>query len=174
VSTASPAVLAQGLLSHGHATEGERHSVRPATIGSEGESRDFPLPGRPPLRQSHPVHQSPCVCICCSTLSTLRPADFCRCGNSLKVIRNCPWRREAFTLRTDSDLAQPALIRSGAGIGVCQAAIARRDEGIVRVLPKQFSLPLETWITMHEDLRNSPRCRVTFEALVEGLQHHVV
>jgi DNA-binding transcriptional LysR family regulator len=83
------------------------------------------------------------------------------------------WRREAFAMRTDSDLAQLALIRSGAGIGVCQAAIARREEGIVRVLPKQFSLPLETWITMHEDLRNSPRCRVTFEALVEGLHRHV-
>ena len=83
------------------------------------------------------------------------------------------WRREAFALRTDSDLAQLALIRSGAGIGVCQAAIASRDKAIVRVLPKQFALPLETWITMHEDLRNSPRCRVTFDALVEGLQRHV-
>ena len=83
------------------------------------------------------------------------------------------WRREAFAMRTDSDLAQLALIRSGAGIGVCQTAIARRDKAIVRVLPKEFSLPLETWITMHEDLRNSPRCRVTFEALVQGLQRHV-
>jgi DNA-binding transcriptional LysR family regulator len=83
------------------------------------------------------------------------------------------WRREAFAMRTDSDLAQLALIRSGAGIGVCQATIARRDEALVRVLSKQVSLPLETWITMHEDLRNSPRCKVTFEALVEGLQRHV-
>jgi DNA-binding transcriptional LysR family regulator len=83
------------------------------------------------------------------------------------------WRREAFAMRADSDLAQLALIRSGAGIGVCQTAIARRDEAIVRVLARQFSLPLETWITMHEDLRNSPRCRVTFEALVGGLQRHV-
>jgi DNA-binding transcriptional LysR family regulator len=83
------------------------------------------------------------------------------------------WRREVFAMRTDSDLAQLALIRSGAGIGICQAAIARRDEALVRVLPKQFSLPLETWITMHEDLRNSPRCRVTFDALMEGLQPHV-
>ena len=83
------------------------------------------------------------------------------------------WRREAFAMRTDNDLAQLALIRSGAGIGVCQTAIARRDQAIVRVLPRQVSLSLETWITMHEDLRNSPRCRVTFEALVEGLQHHV-
>jgi DNA-binding transcriptional LysR family regulator len=78
-----------------------------------------------------------------------------------------------FTLRTDNDLAQLALIRSGAGIGVCQTAIARRDEAVVRVLAKQFSVPLETWITMHEDLHNSPRCKVTFEALVEGLQYYV-
>lgn len=83
------------------------------------------------------------------------------------------WRREAFSIRTDNSLAQLALIRSGAGIGVCQSAIARRDEQIVRILPKQFALPLETWITMHQDLRNSPRCRVTFDALVEGLQQHL-
>lgn len=83
------------------------------------------------------------------------------------------WRREAFALRTDSDLAQLALIRSGAGIGACQAPIARRDDALVRVLPKQFSLPLETWVTMHQDLRDSPRCRVTFDALVKGLQRHV-
>jgi DNA-binding transcriptional LysR family regulator len=83
------------------------------------------------------------------------------------------WRREAFAMRTDSNLAQLALIRSGAGIGVCQAAIACRDDSMVRILPKQFALPLETWITMHEDLRNSPRCRVTFDALVKGLQQHL-
>jgi DNA-binding transcriptional LysR family regulator len=83
------------------------------------------------------------------------------------------WRREAFAMRTDNNLVQLALIRSGAGIGACQTAIARRDDSLVRILPKQFSLPLETWITMHEDLRNSPRCRVTFDALVKGLQQHV-
>jgi DNA-binding transcriptional LysR family regulator len=83
------------------------------------------------------------------------------------------WRREAFAIRTDSDLAQLALIRSGAGIGACQVPIARRDDALVRILPKQFSLPLETWVTMHQDLRDSPRCRVTFDALVKGLQRHV-
>jgi DNA-binding transcriptional LysR family regulator len=83
------------------------------------------------------------------------------------------WRRESFAMRTDNNLAQLALIRSGAGIGVCQAAIARRDDSIVRILPRQFSLQLETWITMHEDLRNSPRCRVAFDALVKGLQPYI-
>jgi DNA-binding transcriptional LysR family regulator len=83
------------------------------------------------------------------------------------------WRREAFAMRTDNNLAQLALIRSGAGIGVCQAAIARRDDSIVRLFARHFSLQMETWITMHEDLRNSPRCRVTFDALVKGLQQYV-
>jgi DNA-binding transcriptional LysR family regulator len=80
--------------------------------------------------------------------------------------------REAFAMRADSDLAQLALIRSGAGIGFCQVPIGRR-EGLLRVLAKQYSLPLDTWIAMHEDLRNSPRCRVTFDALVESLREHV-
>jgi len=83
------------------------------------------------------------------------------------------WGREAFAMRTDNNLAQLALIRSGAGIGVCQAAIARRDDSIVRLFPRHFSLQLETWITMHQDLRNSPRCRVAFDALVKGLQQYV-
>lgn len=78
--------------------------------------------------------------------------------------------RDAFSIATDSDLAQPALVRCGAGIGVCQVALAKRDPGLARVLPQAFSHRLETWVTMHEDLRNSPHCRVTFDALVEGLQ----
>jgi DNA-binding transcriptional LysR family regulator len=83
------------------------------------------------------------------------------------------WRRDAFAMRTDNNLAQLALIRAGAGIGVCQAAIARRDDALVRLFPRQFSLPMDTWITMHEDLRNSPRCRVAFDALVKGLEQYV-
>ena len=81
--------------------------------------------------------------------------------------------RDVFALRTDSDLAQLALIRSGAGIGMCQVALARRDATLQRVLAKPFALQLETWVTMHEDLRNSPRCRVTFDALVDGLQQYL-
>ena len=76
-------------------------------------------------------------------------------------------------MRTDSDLAQLALIRAGAGIGMCQVGLARRSEALVRLMPRSFSLQLDTWVTMHEDLRHSPRCRVAFDALVEGLQQYV-
>ncbi len=83
--------------------------------------------------------------------------------------------RELFALRANSDIAQLALIRAGAGLGFCQVPLARRagTEPLVRVLPRQVSLPLDTWITMHEDLRNRPSCRVTFEALVAALQRHI-
>ena len=83
------------------------------------------------------------------------------------------WRRDAFTLRTDNDLAQLALIRSGAGIGICQVVLAKRDPRLVRVLPNHFAFSMETWLTMHEDLRHSPRCKIAFDALLAGLQRHV-
>ncbi|HVH35819.1 MAG TPA: LysR substrate-binding domain-containing protein [Tahibacter sp.] len=79
------------------------------------------------------------------------------------------WERAAFALRADSDVAQLALIRAGAGIGICQTALAARDARLVRVLPDQFAIPLPTWLVMHEDLRQSARCRVTFDALAQGL-----
>jgi hypothetical protein len=54
-----------------------------------------------------------------------------------------------------------------------QLALAKRDPSLVRVLPRHFELKLETWVTMHEDLRSSPRCKVTFDALIKGLASHV-
>jgi DNA-binding transcriptional LysR family regulator len=81
--------------------------------------------------------------------------------------------RELFALRTDSDLAQLALIRAGAGIGICQAPLARRTPSLVRLLPDALALPLDTWVAMHEDLRGSPRCKAVFDALVEGLLAYV-
>lgn len=81
--------------------------------------------------------------------------------------------REQFAWRCDSDLAHMALIRAGAGIGVCQTGLAARNPALRRVLPQAFALPMETWVTMHEDLRGSLRCRATFDALAEGLQAYV-
>lgn len=81
--------------------------------------------------------------------------------------------RERFMLRSDSDLAQLALLRAGAGIGVCQVALAQRQPALRRLLAADFSVPLDTWVTMHEDLRTHPACRAAFDALVEGLQQHL-
>lgn len=83
------------------------------------------------------------------------------------------WEREAFSARADSDIAQLALLRSGAGIGLCQAPIAIRDANLVRVLREDIRIRLEIWLVMHEDLRNNARCRAMFDALLRGLLRHV-
>ncbi len=83
------------------------------------------------------------------------------------------WSRDAFALRTDSDVGQLALIRAGCGIGICQNALAARDPQLVHLLPESLTIGLETWLTMHEDLRNTPRCKLTFDALLQGLQNYI-
>lgn len=89
-----------------------------------------------------------------------------RAGNAL-------WSRDSFSTRTDNDVAQLALIRAGASIGICQMALAARDPQLVHLLPNSISIHLDTWLTMHEDLRNTPPCKVTFEALLQGLKEYV-
>lgn len=86
------------------------------------------------------------------------------------VARHFPWLdRKDFALRIDNDVAQLAAIRSGFGIGICQLPIAAAEPDLVRILPEAFAVDLETWVVMHEDLAANPRCRVTFDALVEEL-----
>ena len=75
---------------------------------------------------------------------------------------------EFIVLAGGSGSGKTSLLRAGCGIGVCQAHLARRDPVLVRVLPG-WSMRLETWVSMHEDLRRSPRCQAAFEALASGL-----
>ena len=96
---------------------------------------------------------------------------------STPFLRSAPaslavWARENFMLRCDSDLAQLALLRSAAGIGICQASLAARSPDLVRLLPEKFSLALTTWVVMHEGLKGSPRCRAAFDGLVAGLRRY--
>jgi hypothetical protein len=67
-------------------------------------------------------------------------------------------------------LAQLALIRAGAGIGICQVALAHKEPQLVPVLSELFRLKLTTWVAMNEGLRNSARFLTTFKGLVQGLR----
>jgi DNA-binding transcriptional LysR family regulator len=81
--------------------------------------------------------------------------------------------KQHFSYRTDSNVAQLSLIRAGAGIGVCQVPLAARDSSLSRVLAGDLSIPMEIWVTMHEDLRKSTTCQAVFDALVQGLSDYV-
>jgi DNA-binding transcriptional LysR family regulator len=80
--------------------------------------------------------------------------------------------RETFDFRSDSDLAQLAVMRAGFGIGVCQPTIARRN-GLVRVMANVVVFNMGVWIVMHENLRASRRMRLMFDHLVEGLTAYI-
>ena len=73
--------------------------------------------------------------------------------------------RQHFTLRMDSHPAQLAAVRAGIGIGVIQRAIGESDPALRAVLPHFAIGALETWIVMHEDLRDMPRVRAVFDHL---------
>jgi DNA-binding transcriptional LysR family regulator len=76
-------------------------------------------------------------------------------------------------LKVDSYVAQMALIRSACGIGFCQIGLARRNPDIVRVLEQDFAMTMETYVVMHENFRTTPRCRVTFDAIADGMNAYL-
>lgn len=77
--------------------------------------------------------------------------------------------RDAFSLRTDNDVAQLGAIRAGLGIGACQVQLAQRRPQLARILPGSFSFPLDCWMVMHEDLRSVRRMRIVFDHVAEAL-----
>jgi len=87
--------------------------------------------------------------------------------------RQLPLDREAFSLRSDNDLAQLAMLRAGFGIGGCQDRIAQRDPDLVPVLQDRVRFEMEVWVAMHEDLKSSRRMRAMFDCLVDGLTAYV-
>jgi hypothetical protein len=53
-----------------------------------------------------------------------------------------------------------------------QQGIARRDRNLAAILPDRISLPTNTWLVLHEDLRTSRRLRLMMEHLVKGLREY--
>ncbi len=78
----------------------------------------------------------------------------------------------SFSFRSDHSIALHNALRSGIGIGFYQIPLANRDANLLRLLP-EMEVSIETWIVMHENLKTSPRCRVTFDALVAGLLDYI-
>lgn len=73
------------------------------------------------------------------------------------------WRS---TLAVSSAMGQTEAVRAGAGIGILHAFMARRDPGLVPVLP-QHVLTRSYWTVVHEDLRALRRVALVSEFLAE-------
>jgi DNA-binding transcriptional LysR family regulator len=74
--------------------------------------------------------------------------------------------RNAFALRTDSDLAQLAALRAGFGPGMCQVALAKPP--LQRICPA-ISHHLDIWLVTHADLRNIRHIRAVMDVLAKEL-----
>ncbi|WP_153771503.1 LysR family transcriptional regulator [Labrenzia sp. CE80] len=70
-----------------------------------------------------------------------------------------------FAYRIDNQIAQLSAIRQGCGIGFCQIELATRAPKLTRVLKDDVEIPLESWVTMHEDLKGDQRMRLVFDHL---------
>ena len=78
----------------------------------------------------------------------------------------------SFSFRSDHSIALHNALRAGIGIGFYQIPFASRDPNLMQILP-EIEVEIDTWIVMHENLKTSPRCRVTFDALVTGLLDYI-
>lgn len=82
--------------------------------------------------------------------------------------------REDFKVRCDTQTTYWELVRAGCGIGFGQAMVARSDPDIVKV---DLGVPipgLPVWLTAHEGVRHTPRVRMVWTLLAEGLGRIVV
>jgi DNA-binding transcriptional LysR family regulator len=80
-----------------------------------------------------------------------------------------PITRDLFAFRCDHDVGQMEALRAGLGIGVVQDAIARSNPDLVPVLHNALELSLDCWLAVHEDNKDQPAIRATFDALAQGL-----
>jgi hypothetical protein len=84
-----------------------------------------------------------------------------------------PLKREIFAF-PDRQRRRPALPQSARASA--SASARRTSPGVVpdlvRLFPEEMSFFLETWITMHEDLRGNRRMRLVFDRLVTDMTVH--
>ena len=80
-----------------------------------------------------------------------------------------PLRRESFVLRTDDLMAYWGAVRAGLGIGFISDYQGRIDNQVQAVLPMLKIPPLPVWLTVHREIRTSPRIRAVYDFLAEAV-----
>lgn len=78
--------------------------------------------------------------------------------------------RHAFATRTDNQIVLWEAVKAGLGIGFAQASLVARQAGVEAVLPDLPIPVLPIWLTIHEDLRTSPRIRRVLDFLHQELK----
>lgn len=77
--------------------------------------------------------------------------------------------RHAFALRCDDQVACWQMVLAGCGIGFTQCAIGDAEPRVARVFGSEPVGSLPIWLTSHPEMRQVPRIRRVYDALVEAL-----
>ncbi|HSV34736.1 MAG TPA: LysR family transcriptional regulator [Ramlibacter sp.] len=80
-----------------------------------------------------------------------------------------PVGREAFAFRTDDLIAYWEAVRAGLGVGFVADYLARTDSQLVPLLPMLKIPPLPIWLTVHREIRTSPRIRAVYDFLAAAV-----
>ncbi len=76
-----------------------------------------------------------------------------------------PVGREAFAFRSDDLIAYWEAVRAGLGVGFLADYLARTDNQLVPLLPMVKIPPIPIWLTVHREIRTSPRIRAVYDFL---------
>jgi DNA-binding transcriptional LysR family regulator len=77
--------------------------------------------------------------------------------------------RDAFHIRTDDHVVMWESVRAGLGIGFVSHHLAKRDAQIEVLLPKLTLPVLPVWLTVHREIRTTPRIRAVYDFLAKEI-----
>ncbi len=80
-----------------------------------------------------------------------------------------PVGREAFAFRTDDLIAYWEAVRAGLGVGFLADYLARTDSQLVPLMPALKIPPIPIWLTVHREIRTSPRIRAVYDFLAAAI-----
>lgn len=89
----------------------------------------------------------------------------------LKGLRDLgfPISEQNMRIVSDSHLAQWAMVRAGAGVGIMTLRVGESDPTVQRLLPDLPPLAFPVWLVTHRDLRTSLKVRTVFDQLAARL-----
>jgi DNA-binding transcriptional LysR family regulator len=80
-----------------------------------------------------------------------------------------PVGREVFAFRSDDLIAYWEAVRAGLGVGFVADYLARTDNQLVPLLPTLKIPPIPVWLTVHREIRTSPRIRAVYDFLAAAI-----
>ncbi|KNG93391.1 LysR family transcriptional regulator [Pseudaestuariivita atlantica] len=109
------------------------------------------------------------------TMDDLREMDLVGYDKNERIIRGMrdmgwPATRDWFATRCDMHPVYWELVRAGCGVGFAQVDVGQRDPEMVHLFPDIPIAGLPVWLAAHEGMRRTPRIRLVWDMLAEGLK----